>query len=71
MLSKQLKELGQDEIITRTEYVLMDLGRKLIPVLLALRNWGIDCEKHLCGGETIFNPDEYERLNEPFEMGLE
>ena len=49
MLSKQLKELEEDEIITRivydtvppkTEYSLTEFGRSLIPVIDALGSWG-------------------------------
>lgn len=49
MLSQQLKELEQDGIINRkmypvippkTEYSLTELGKSLIPIILALENWG-------------------------------
>ncbi|GHD60088.1 winged helix-turn-helix transcriptional regulator [Jeongeupia chitinilytica] len=49
MLTKQLRELEQDGLITRTvypevppkvEYRLSEYGRTLEPVLLALRDWG-------------------------------
>jgi DNA-binding HxlR family transcriptional regulator len=49
MLTKQLRELEQDGVITRTvypevpprvEYAITDFGRTLIPILQALCNWG-------------------------------
>lgn len=51
MLTQQLRELEADNIITRTvypvvppkvEYTLTDLGKSLIPVLNAMRDWGTD-----------------------------
>ena len=51
MLTQQLRELQADNIISRTvypvvppkvEYTLTDLGKSLIPVLNAMRDWGID-----------------------------
>ena len=50
MLSKQLKELEEDGVISRmqypvippkTEYSLTPLGRELIPVIRALSRWGM------------------------------
>lgn len=49
MLSKQLRELEQDNIISRkvypvvppkTEYSLTEWGKTLIPVVIALADWG-------------------------------
>lgn len=49
MLTKQLRELEVDGVITRTvypevpprvEYAITDFGKTLIPVLQALCNWG-------------------------------
>jgi DNA-binding HxlR family transcriptional regulator len=49
MLTKQLRELEEDGVITRTvypevpprvEYAITDFGRTLIPILQALCNWG-------------------------------
>ena len=49
MLSKQLKELEKDEIISRTlypvvppktEYSLTELGQSLVPIVEALCSWG-------------------------------
>ena len=49
MLSKQLKELEEDGVITRvlypvvppkTEYSLTDTGKSLVPIVEALCKWG-------------------------------
>ncbi len=49
MLTKQLRELEADGVITRTvfpevpprvEYAITDFGKTLIPILQALCNWG-------------------------------
>lgn len=49
MLSKQLKELEEDEVIVRvlypvvppkTEYSLTEFGQSLIPIVQALCSWG-------------------------------
>ncbi|MBQ8708864.1 MAG: winged helix-turn-helix transcriptional regulator, partial [Succinivibrionaceae bacterium] len=49
MLSKQLKELEEDEIILRklypvvppkTEYSLTEFGQTLVPIVTALCKWG-------------------------------
>lgn len=51
MLTKQLRELEQDGVITRTvypevpprvEYAITDFGKTLIPILQALCNWGAE-----------------------------
>lgn len=51
MLTQQLRELESQELIHRevfpvippkVEYSLTDLGRSLMPVLIAMRNWGAD-----------------------------
>ncbi|WP_432734923.1 winged helix-turn-helix transcriptional regulator [Maridesulfovibrio sp. FT414] len=76
MLVRQLKELEDDgvvfrkaypEVPPRVEYSLTDIGKKLLPILLSLREWGIEYERHLGGGELVFDPDEYESLQSPFE----
>ena len=50
MLTKQLRELEQDGVITRTvypevpprvEYAITDFGRTLIPILQDLCDWGM------------------------------
>ena len=51
MLTQQLRELEADELIHRevypvippkVEYSLTELGRSLMPILVAMRNWGAD-----------------------------
>ena len=51
MLTLQLRELEADGLITRTvypevpprvEYAMTDLGRSLMPILTAIRDWGTD-----------------------------
>lgn len=49
MLTQQLRELERDDLIHRevfpvippkVEYSLTDLGRSLMPILVAMRDWG-------------------------------
>ena len=40
MLSKQLRELEDDGLVTRTEYSLTEEGRSIIPVISAMYDWG-------------------------------
>ena len=56
MLSKSLKELEKDGLVTRHQYQeippkvtyeLTDLSRRLIPVLCALNEWGCEAVKVL------------------------
>ena len=51
MLTLQLRELEHDGLISRTvypevpprvEYAMTDLGRSLIPILTAIRDWGTE-----------------------------
>jgi DNA-binding HxlR family transcriptional regulator len=58
MLSKELKELEINKLITRTvydtfppmvEYSVTKHGRSLELVILALRNWGIEHRKEIIG----------------------
>ena len=51
MLTQQLREMETQNLIVRTvypvvppkvEYALTDLGRSLLPVLVAMRDWGAD-----------------------------
>ncbi|NMB79017.1 MAG: helix-turn-helix transcriptional regulator [Methanomicrobiales archaeon] len=63
MLTKQLRELEEDGVITRTvypevptrvEYAITEFGKTLIPILQALCNWGAEylgieeASKHQC-----------------------
>lgn len=56
MLSQQLRELEADGIIhrklypvvpPRTEYRLTELGKTLVPIVLAMSDWGHEYFKHL------------------------
>lgn len=40
MLSKQLRELEDDGLVTRTEYSLTEEGHSIIPVISAMYDWG-------------------------------
>ena len=51
MLTLQLRELEQDGLVSRTvypevpprvEYAMTDLGRSLMPILTAMRDWGAE-----------------------------
>ncbi len=51
MLTLQLRELEQDGLVSRTvypevpprvEYAMTDLGRSLMPILTAIRDWGAE-----------------------------
>lgn len=51
MLTQQLRELETNQLIHRevypvippkVEYSLTDLGKSLMPILVAMRNWGAD-----------------------------
>ncbi len=68
MLTKQLRELEKDGLLLRTvyrevppkvEYSLTRLGTSLIPILLQLREWGVQYEVFL-GGNGKFAGEEYE-----------
>ena len=67
MLTKQLRELEADEIIHRevfrqvppkVEYSLKPLGVSLIPPLLQMREWGVDYERQLGGGNGYGGDDD-------------
>ncbi|PKN41764.1 MAG: transcriptional regulator [Deltaproteobacteria bacterium HGW-Deltaproteobacteria-18] len=69
MLTRQLRELEADglvhrevyrEVPPRVEYSLTEMGLSLIPLLLQMRDWGVDYEKYL-GADLIFTGDGYER----------
>ena len=51
ILTNQLREMEKQRLITRTvypgvppkvEYAMTDLGRSLMPILTAMRNWGAE-----------------------------
>ena len=51
MLTQQLRELEENQLVHRevypvippkVEYSLTELGRSLMPILVAMRNWGAD-----------------------------
>ncbi len=72
MLSKQLRELEDDGLISRevynqippkVEYRLTEIGSKLIPVLMMMKDWGAEYEEHL-GGRGLFCSPEYEQPEE-------
>ncbi|MDR2336603.1 MAG: helix-turn-helix transcriptional regulator [Candidatus Nomurabacteria bacterium] len=55
VLTDNLKEMASDGLITRTvytevppkvEYTLTELGRSLLPIILAMRKWGRDYNKN-------------------------
>jgi DNA-binding HxlR family transcriptional regulator len=69
MLAKQLRELEADGVVSRhiynqippkVEYRLTDIGRKLIPILNMMKDWGIEYEEYL-GGREIFASAGYEQ----------
>jgi DNA-binding HxlR family transcriptional regulator len=75
ILSEQLKELEEDDIIERkafreapprVEYSLTEYGQTLIPVLSVLRAWGFT---HLQKNPSILAPDSpwTGKLNEPLD----
>ncbi len=73
MLTRQLRELEADgmlhrevyrEVPPRVEYSLTEFGRTLIPVMLQLRHWGIEYEKHIGGKELQFG-EGYENPEQP------
>lgn len=69
MLAKQLRELEADGVVSRhiynqippkVEYRLTDIGKKLIPILNMMKDWGLEYEEYL-GGREIFSSAEYEQ----------
>jgi len=61
MLSKALRELEEDGLISRrqfneipphVEYSLTQMGRDLLPVFYAIMNWGFQHEKELYGEKS-------------------
>ncbi|MBX2972023.1 MAG: helix-turn-helix transcriptional regulator [Flavobacteriales bacterium] len=61
MLSKELRDLEQNQLVTRTvlptipvtvEYALTDYGHTLRPVIAAMRDWGMKHRALMTGKET-------------------
>ena len=72
MLTKQLRELEADKIVTRTvfsevpprvEYSLTELGESLIPIFLEMKKWGIRYEECIAG--EVITGDTYESVDDP------
>lgn len=72
MLTKQLRELEADKLVTRTaynevpprvEYALTELGESLIPIFLEMKKWGIRYEECLAG--EVITGDTYESVEDP------
>ena len=62
MLSKELRDLEQNQLVTRTvlatipvtvEYELTDYGHTLQPVLAAMRDWGINHRARITGRPAL------------------
>lgn len=73
MLTQQLRELEKDGLVHRevypqvppkVEYSLTEFGETLLPLLLHMREWGVQFESHL-GGEGLFNAEEFEAKELP------
>lgn len=61
MLSKELRDLEQNQLVTRTvlptipvtvEYALTDYGHTLRPVIAAMRDWGITHRARMTGKDV-------------------
>ncbi|MEZ0576459.1 winged helix-turn-helix transcriptional regulator [Halodesulfovibrio aestuarii] len=72
MLTKQLRELEADKLVTRTaynevpprvEYSLTELGESLIPIFLEMKQWGIRYEEQIAG--EVITGDTYESVEDP------
>ncbi|MBR2422624.1 MAG: helix-turn-helix transcriptional regulator [Oscillospiraceae bacterium] len=67
MLTQQLRELESQRLVHRevfavvppkVEYSLTDLGRSLLPILVAMRDWGADyMRKNTCNEPRCFMMD--------------
>jgi len=71
MLTKQLREMEKDQLIHReiykqvppkVEYTLQPMGIKLIPILLAMRQWGSMYESFMDPDGKLLG-DEYEKFS--------
>ncbi|MEZ6852366.1 winged helix-turn-helix transcriptional regulator [Halodesulfovibrio aestuarii] len=71
MLTKQLRELEADKLVTRTaynevpprvEYSLTELGESLIPIFLEMKQWGIRYEEQIAG--EVITGDTYESVED-------
>ncbi|OBQ45992.1 winged helix-turn-helix transcriptional regulator [Halodesulfovibrio spirochaetisodalis] len=70
MLTKQLRELEADRLISRVaynempprvEYSLTELGESVIPIFQAMRNWGMEFEKSVAG--ELITGEHYESVD--------
>lgn len=73
MLTRQLRELETDGLIHRevyreippkVEYSLLPPGVQLIPILLKMRDWGVEYE-HTIDAEGSSSLEEYENASPP------
>lgn len=71
MLTKQLRELEADKLVSRTaynempprvEYSLTELGEELIPIFMQMKEWGIKYEYFLAGEQIL--GEQYEAVEE-------
>lgn len=73
MLTKQLREMEKDQLIHRevykqvppkVEYSLKPMGARLIPILVAMRDWGAEYERFR-DPEGLLLGDSYEHTAPP------
>lgn len=73
MLTRQLRELEKDGLVHRrvyrqvppkVEYTLKPLGVKLIPILLQMREWGVEYEMQIQKG-IEFAGEDFENSSPP------
>ena len=74
MLTQQLRELESQKLVSRkvypiipprVEYTLTELGRSLLPILVAMRDWGADYlkEKNLEANCFMMHSDPITQTN--------